>query len=129
MPRPIAFTNIKTTTPAEEIIQQATTIFASSRGYSIKVASDQMVTAGRRYIPTWAIVTAIATAFFFLLGLLFLLKKDEDSITVTTKPDRTPGVTVVNILGSGSNAVVEALGGLVAGLEIADPPAPPPSSE
>ena len=47
---------------------------------------DQTVVASR--IPTWAVVAAIVTAFFFLIGLLFLLAKDDStsgsvSLTIT----------------------------------------------
>ena len=128
MAKSIAFTNIRTRTPAHEVISQATGILSSAKGYNIKVANENMVTAGRRYRPLWAIILAIIGAFVFLVGLLFLLVKNEDSITVSTKADSTSGVTVVSILGSGSDAVVDALGGLVASLESADPPAPTPSS-
>lgn len=129
MGRPITFNNIKTRTPPEDVLQQATSMFSAAKGYRVSSASDRMVTGTRRFIPTWAIVAAIAGLFIiFLFSLFFLLKKDEESITVSIKADATPGVTVVSIVGSGSNGVVQGLEGLVAGLESADPPAPPPAS-
>ena len=53
---------------------------------------DQTVVASR--IPTWAVVAAIVTAFFFLIGLLFLLAKEDSisghvSLTISTTEGHT----------------------------------------
>lgn len=41
----------------------------------------------RKYIPQWAIVLAIVGSLLFLLGLLFLLYRDTETVTVRVEPD------------------------------------------
>lgn len=49
----------------------------------------------RRYIPEWAIILAVLGALIFLLGLLFLLVKKEETLTVSVSPREQGGSTVV----------------------------------
>jgi hypothetical protein len=52
-------------------------------GFSPAAQTDQTMTYTRRYRPTWAIILAIIGALIFLLGLLFLLVKDTETVLVS----------------------------------------------
>ena len=54
-----------------------------------------------RRIPGWAIVLAIIGLLFFLLGLLFLLVKEEEVTMVMGRDDPEVGGCVLNASGSG----------------------------
>jgi hypothetical protein len=76
-------------------------------GLKLTGDSGDAVTWTRRYIPTWAIITAIVTAVIVLLGLLFLLVKDTDTLVASLQPwgDKT----VVTFGGTGPEKVMPVI--------------------
>lgn len=52
-------------------------------GYTLVSQGDRTLTFTKRYRPTWATVLAIVGLLFFLLGLLFLLVKETETVLVT----------------------------------------------
>ena len=58
-----------------------------------------------RHIPTWAIVLAILGALFFLVGLLFLLVKEEDVTMVMGRDEPETDSSVLSASGTGPQAV------------------------
>ncbi len=109
-------TMMQTTAAPTDVIQDATSVFAGANGYGISAASQNMVSGTRTFIPTWAwIVAFVGIPFTFFLSLLFLLKKDTESITVTTKADPATGNTVVNVTGAGSNDIIGRLQAMTQG--------------
>jgi len=67
----------------------------TSSGYQLS-ASPGLIVLIRRYRPTWAIVLAILGALIFLLGLLFLLVKNTETLTISVSPrSGDAGSTVV----------------------------------
>lgn len=72
--------------PPEQALQAVTGAVAGSPGCSINYAGPNSLVITRRYIPTWAIVGAVIGFFFILLGLLLLLVKETETLTVTAMP-------------------------------------------
>ena len=66
----------------------------NASGYQLS-ASPGLIVLTRRYRPTWAIVLAIIGAFVFLLGLLFLLVKNTETLTISVMSRGDAGSTVV----------------------------------
>jgi hypothetical protein len=52
-------------------------------GYTVTTAGMGSIVLMRRYTPTWAIVVAVLGVIFALLGLLALLYKNTETLTVT----------------------------------------------
>jgi len=52
-------------------------------GYEVRQVTGNSLHITRRYVPPWAFVVAIIGCFFFLIGLLALLVRDTEVLTVT----------------------------------------------
>lgn len=63
----------------------------------------------RKFIPTWAIVLAVVGAFLFLLGLLFLLIKETETLNVTVEP--AEGGSKVTITGIATDDAMRRIQG------------------
>jgi hypothetical protein len=60
------------------------------------VAQDQRsLTYTRKVVPTWAMVLAIIGLLVFLLGLLFLLVKETQTVLISLSPDGGGGTDIV----------------------------------
>ena len=84
-----------------EEVSQA--VFASSAGvvgYTVTTAGSGTILLTRKYLPTWAIVVAILGVFLFLIGLLALLARNTETVSVTFAP--AEGGTRVAVSGVGS---------------------------
>ena len=75
------------------LLATLSTATGSASGYQLS-ASPGLIVLIRRYRPTWAIVLAILGALFFLIGLLFLLVKNTETLTVSVTPRGDMGSTV-----------------------------------
>jgi hypothetical protein len=77
--------------------------------HGLKLTGDTgtAVTWTRRYTPTWAIVCAIIGFLIVLLGLLFLLVKDTDTLVASLQPSGDK--TVVTFTGSGPNQTMQTI--------------------
>ncbi len=52
-------------------------------GYEVRQVTANSLHITRRYVPVWAIIVAIVGAFFFLIGLVALLVRETEVLTVT----------------------------------------------
>lgn len=68
--------------PPELVMQNLVAASAGARDYSLIQAGPQTLILTRRYIPTWAIVVAVIGFLLFLVGLLALLFKETETLTV-----------------------------------------------
>jgi Uncharacterised protein family UPF0547 len=69
-------------------------------GYTVTTAGVGSLVLTRRYVPTWAIVVAVIGFLLFFIGLLALLFKETETLTITLVP--VNGGTRVTISGIGS---------------------------
>jgi len=78
----------------ETVIQQVTNAAAVCEGYSFQPTAANSVVLTRKYWPVWVIVVAAVGALFCLIGLLALLYKETETMTVTATDSPTgPGST------------------------------------
>lgn len=75
----------------------------ASAGYVLQTQSERIVTFGRSYRP-WFVW--IGVVLFFPLGLLFLLYKEEATITVVLEPQQAG--TLLQVTGKGEKGVARA---------------------
>jgi hypothetical protein len=71
----------------ENVSQTLVAATAADPAYTVTSAGTGSIILTRRFIPTWAIVVAIVGLFIALLGLLALLYKDTETLTITITPD------------------------------------------
>jgi hypothetical protein len=90
--------------PPETVIQQVTNAAAVCEGYSFQPTAANSVVLTRKYWPVWVIVVAAVGALFCLIGLLALLYKETETMTVTATD--SPDGTRVDIVGTGSTEAV-----------------------
>jgi Uncharacterised protein family UPF0547 len=98
-------------------------------GYEIRQVSGNSLHITRRYVPVWAIVVAVVGAFFFLIGLLALLVRETEVLTVTVYQQEEgsyldfSGVAAPRV----ATAVNFAIDRLLNGAALAPPPVPFPA--
>jgi hypothetical protein len=92
---------------------------AGANGYQLAGETYGGFGLRRRRIPVWAIVFAI---FFFPFGLLFLLVKTEDVVTVAL--ERVSGGTQVSIHGRASAGLQRAFQAALGSWQVVGAPAP-----
>jgi hypothetical protein len=97
----------------EATMQDLTAAVSGAQGYTANMGGKGSLVLTRRYTPTWAIVLAIIGLLVFLLGMLFLLVKKTETVSVSLRP--VVGGTEVRVSGVASpelqarlNAVFEA---------------------
>ena len=100
--------------PPETVIQQVTNTVPFCDGYSFQPSGAGSVVLTRKYWPVWVIVVAVAGALLCLIGLLALLYKETETLTVTA----TEGAdgTQVDIAGVGSSEAVGRLNAVLSAL-------------
>jgi len=81
------------------VLTETSRLLATSWNYKVTADAGSSITFTRRYTPTWAVVLAIIGFFFFLLGLLFLLVKEQDTLIFSFAPEG--GHTKVTVNGTG----------------------------
>jgi hypothetical protein len=52
-------------------------------GYEVRQVTGNSLHVTRRFVPVWAIIIAILGVWFFLLGLLALLVRETEVVTIT----------------------------------------------
>jgi len=91
-----------------ELVSQALISGTSGvAGYTVSTAGVGSIVLTRRYIPVWAIVVAVIGTLLFLLGLLALLYRETETMTVTLVP--VEGGTQVTLSGTGSQELLTRL--------------------
>lgn len=67
----------------EEVVQRALGSTAGTRDYTFNMAGPNSLVITRKFIPQWAIIVAVIGALVFLIGLLALLCKETEVLTLT----------------------------------------------
>lgn len=98
----------------EAVIQAVTNTAAMCDGYTFQPTGPSSVVLTRKYWPVWVIIVAIIGAFLCLLGLLALLYKETETMTVTATEG--PDGTTVDIAGTGSTELVGRLNAFLSSL-------------
>jgi hypothetical protein len=101
----------------EAVLQRFLTITAGTPEYTVATAGSGTIILTRRYTPTWAIIVAVVGILLFLLGLLALLVKETETLTITAAA--SPHGTRVSITGVVSDAMATRLNA-----ELGPPPVP-----
>jgi hypothetical protein len=98
--------------PAGQIEARLTDALRQAASRSDVRTQPGLIVVTRQYRPTWAIVLAILGAIFFLLGLLFLLVKNTETLTIAVSPGRGDDCTVV-ISGEADEWVIRTVHGVL----------------
>jgi Protein of unknown function (DUF2510) len=96
----------------EAAIQQLTNGLTGVPGYTITPTSPTSLTLTRKFLPQWALITAIIGAVLVCgLGLLLLLVKEEEALSITATS--TGGGTRLDVSGAASAAMINRLTGVI----------------
>jgi hypothetical protein len=96
------------------VMQNIVTAAATVHGYQVTSAGGNTLILSRRFTPTWAVIVAVIGILFFLIGLLALLVKETETLTVTlTESD---GKTRVSISGVATSEMGARLNAVLSGL-------------
>jgi hypothetical protein len=99
---------VDVTEQPDEAVRMILAGISGASDYSVNAIGTTVILT-RSYRPTWATVLAILGLLFFLLGLLFLLVKEKDSVTITVALTSTGNRISPN--GSASEELVIRLSG------------------
>jgi hypothetical protein len=98
-----------------EVSQSIIAACNGAQGYTVTTAGTGSIVMTRRYTPTWAILLAVIGLLFFLLGLLFLLAKNYETLTITLSPNADGGTNVF-ISGTASDEMQRRLTSVLSGM-------------
>ena len=101
----------------EPLMQRFVSATAGTRGYTMNSAGTNSLVLTRKYTPTWAIVVAVIGIIVFLIGLLALLVKNTESLTVTLT--EVPEGTRVNITGVATPDMISRFHGVLSAVSTA----------
>ncbi|MCL2746066.1 MAG: hypothetical protein FWE48_03115 [Coriobacteriia bacterium] len=105
---------VKVTNDIDEVRQILLGSLSVINGSDIQLAGENTMIVNRRYIPTWAIVVAVIGFFFFFIGLLVLLYRENETCTIQLRA--VEGGTIVTISGTGDSVVGERLNAALSSL-------------
>ncbi len=91
----------------EETIQRLLGSTAGTRDHTFNMAGPNSLVITRRYIPTWAVIAAVVGVLLFLIGLLALLYRETEVLTITAT--EVPGGTRVTLNGMATAELVARL--------------------
>lgn len=94
-----------------EIVAGVTAAAGTDKGYRVSAPSHSTLMLTWRHRPTWAVIIGVIGLLVFLIGALFFLVKDTDTITLTCSAE--DGGVRVSAVGSGSQEMVEFLQGFL----------------
>lgn len=103
----------------DSVMSRFVSATAGASDYSMNSAGRNTLVLTRQYRPTWAIVLAILGLIFFLIGLLFLLVKNTETLTVTLASEA--GGTRVNVTGRATHEMASRIESVLAGASAAIP--------
>ena len=88
----------------EQVTQAIVASTAGVPGYTVTTAGTGTILLTRKYIPVWAIVVAVIGTLLFLIGLLALLYRETETMTVSLTPSE--GGTRITLSGVGSQEML-----------------------
>lgn len=97
----------------EQLMQALVAATSGVPEYQLTAVGAGSLVLTRRYNPTWAIVVAVLGALFALLGLLALLYKETEVLTVTLTT--VEGGTAVTVSGRASAEMFGRINAVLAG--------------
>jgi hypothetical protein len=97
---------------------------SGTQGYTVNMGGPGSLVLTRKYTPTWAIVLAVIGFLIFLLGLLFLLVKNTETVTISLRP--APGGTEVRATGVATPELQARLNSVFEARSTGPLPAPSP---
>lgn len=95
-------------------MQHFTSATAGTSGYTASMAGNNTLILTRKFTPTWAVAVAIIGLLFFLVGILALLVKENETLTISITPSESGAR--VSISGNATPELVSRLESAVAGL-------------
>jgi hypothetical protein len=96
------------------VLQQITGAAATADGYSFQQTGPTSVVLTRKYWPVWLLVVVIVGTLLCLIGLLGLLYKQTETLTVSATEEGD--VTRVDIAGTASTELLGRLNGVLAAM-------------
>jgi hypothetical protein len=109
---------LTTALPPDEVIPTLLAGLTGATECTVTLAGPSTVVVTRRYTPTWLLFIGACALFFFLLGLLVLLIKNTETLTITVVKEKRGSRLTVS--GVASRDVLNRLSGVTVGL----PPLP-----
>jgi hypothetical protein len=103
----------------DEAMQTLLGGLSGSAEYTVNAAGSNTIILTRRYTPTWAIVVAVLGILLFLIGLLALLVKNTETLTLTIAA--SPDGSRVSASGVASRELAARLNGVMNSLKEAQP--------
>lgn len=70
----------------DRVLSEVVPSLTVNGGYTLIAQDTQTLTLTKKYRPTWATVLAVLGVLFFLIGLLFLLVKETQTIILSFSP-------------------------------------------
>src|SRR5687767_718030 len=102
------------------LMQRFVSATAGTSGYTVNTVGPNSLVLTRRYLPTAAIVGAVVGALLFLVGLLLLLIRSTESLTVALA--EVAGGTRVEITGVATPEMAARLNGVLSGVPVLTQP-------
>jgi hypothetical protein len=79
---------LTTALPPDEVIPTLLAGLTGATECTVTLAGPSTVVVTRRYTPTWLLFIGACALFFFLLGLLVLLIKNTETLTITVVKEK-----------------------------------------
>jgi hypothetical protein len=105
--------------PADRVMNQLLASTAGVSGYSLNTAGSNSLILVRRYWPTWVIVVAVLGTLFFLLGLVALVIRETETLTISLSEDAEG--TRIDVSGVASSEMQSRLRASLDGLGAGEP--------
>lgn len=99
----------------EDVMSRLVAATAGAPGYSVSTTGSNSLVLVRKYWPTWVIVIAVIGALIFLVGLLALLLRQTETLTVSLSNDA--GGTRVDVSGLASPEMTSRIRSVLDSLE------------
>jgi hypothetical protein len=93
--------------PPEVVMRDFVTAVSGVSGYSLTTTGPGTIMVSRKYWPWWVIIGTAIGVWFFLIGLLLLLIRETESLTILLRP--IPGGTDVQINGAATSEMATRL--------------------
>jgi hypothetical protein len=100
--------------PLQAVSQAVITATAGVPDYTVSSPGPGSIVLTRQYRPTWTIVVAVVGFLVALIGLLALLIKNTEALTITLVPEE--GGTRVTMSGVATPEMVTRLGAALGGI-------------